>query len=241
MWEPCRDINDKWIKVCWRKDNFKIILRGEKESESIKIANEIPNLKEACSKLNIDIADVIVQEWKELWIGVEYNSENKKEIKKIYFGEQEAQQKPNGLWTFTFRNYLGKSFIRIIFDNTEFKSPPIEVISEKTPINVESDSLFYPKFLKILLDELIKYLISLPFDLGSPTEFPTTEYPHPPSLIFILHTLAQNADTLIQALQTIWHNPYRKLKTEERWVLLNEATNVDVDTIYDASSSGIFT
>jgi len=231
MWEPCKDINDKWIKVCWRKDNFKIILLGEKESESIKIANEIPNLKEACSKLNIDIADVIVQEWKELWIGVEYNSENKKEIKKIYFGEQEAQQKPNGLWTFTFRNYLGKSFIRIIFDNTEFKSPPIEVISEKTPINVESDPLFYPKFLKILLDELIKYLILLPFDLGSPTEFPTAEYPYPPSLIFILHTLAQNADTLIQALQTIWHNPYRKLKTEERWVLLNEATNVDVDTI----------
>jgi len=43
--------------------------------------------------------------------------------------------------------------------------------------------------------------------------------------------LAQNADNIIQALQTVWNNPYRKLITEERCVLLNEATNINADTL----------
>ena len=238
MWKPCTDTNDKEKKVCWKKDNkddFEIILQGE----NIKIKDE--NLKQKCSELNLDIADVIVQEWKELWICVKGNSEK---IEKVYFGEEEAKVKPNGFWVFTFQNYLGKSFIRVKFkeskeskESKEIKTDPIEVISSKTPLNEkneknEENPLYYPKFLKALIDGIIEHIVSAPFYLPSPTEFPTAEYPYPPSLIFILHTLAQNADILIQALQTIWHNPYRKLKTEERWVLLNKATNVDVDTIY---------
>jgi uncharacterized protein len=71
----------------------------------------------------------------------------------------------------------------------------------------------------------------MPFDWGAPTEFPTEERVQPPSPIFVLHVLAQNAQRICHALQTIWRNPHRRLVTEERWVLLSEASSVDADTI----------
>ncbi len=227
MRELCLNINDKERKVCERKDGFKIILQGEKEY--IKLTEEISNLKETCSRLNINIAEVIVQEWKELWVYVKGDSV---EIDEVYFGEKKADRKPNGWWAFTFQNFLGKSFIRVKLKNgQELITDPIEVVSSKTPMDNERDPLYYPRFLKALIDSLIEHIVSAPFDLGSPTEFSTEEYAQPPSLISILHVLTQNADNIIQALRTIWHNPYRKLTTEGKWILVNEATNVDVDTI----------
>jgi predicted component of viral defense system (DUF524 family) len=71
----------------------------------------------------------------------------------------------------------------------------------------------------------------MPFDWSAPTEFPTEERVQPPSPIFVLHVLAQNAQRICHALQTIWRNPHRRLVTEERWVLLSEASSVDADTI----------
>ena len=225
MWKEYTDINDKRKKICWEKDDFKIILEGE----NIEITNE--SVKQKCSELNFDIANVIVQEWKEIWVYVKDDIE-KIEIEKVYFGEENAEQRPKGCWSFTFRNYLGKSFIKVKFKNgQEIKTDPIEIISSKTPINNEEDPLFYPKFLKNLIDEIIEYIISAPFYLGSPTEFPTEEHTQIQSPIFVLHLLTQKADDIIQALQTISQNPYRSLITHERWVLPNEVKSVDEDTI----------
>jgi len=115
----------------------------------------------------------------------------------------------------------------------EIITDPIEVISSKTNLakNEQNGKLPYCQFLRALIDDLINYIATCPFDLSSPTEFYTEEYSYPPSPVFILHTLAHNAEAIIQALQTIWHNPYRKLTTEERWVYLSEAKQVDEDTI----------
>jgi predicted component of viral defense system (DUF524 family) len=222
MWRKCEDNNT----VCWEKDGFRLILK-EIHCES-PILTEKPIIYQ-----DFEISPVVVEEWKELWVKVEDSSG--REVDKIYFGDQEEEKtKPNGWYSFTFRNYLGKSYIRVKFKNgKEIITDPIEVISSKTTLdeNEQNGKLPYCKFLKALIDDLINYLATCPFDLSSPTEFYTEEYSYPPSPVFILHTLAHNAEAIIQALQTIWHNPYRKLATEERWVYLNEAKHVDEDTI----------
>jgi predicted component of viral defense system (DUF524 family) len=185
-------------------------------------------LKDLCRRHGVEIADVIVPEWRELWVQVEPKAQS------AWFGEEEASEKPNGWWAFTFRNYLGKSVIRIQFaDGRIVTTDPIEVVSPKTPLGLDKqdDLLFYPKFLRALIDDLIRYLVSMPFDWSAPTEFSTEERVQPPSPIFVLHVLAQNAQRICHALQTIWRNPHRRLVTEERWVLLSEASSVDADTI----------
>ena len=221
-WKKCEDKNT----VCWKKDEkdgFTLTLH----SESLFFTKDI-----ICQ--DFEISPVVVEEWKELWVKVEDSSG--REVDKIYFGAQEAngKPKPNGWYSFTFRNYLGKSYIRVKFKNgEEIITDPIEVISSKTNLakNEQNGKLPYCQFLRALIDDLINYIATCPFDLSSPTEFYTEEYSYPPSPVFILHTLAHNAEAIIQALQTIWHNPYRKLTTEERWVYLSEAKQVDEDTI----------
>jgi len=222
MWQECEDKNT----VYWKKD--------EKDGFTLTLHSEslIFTKKTICQ--DFEISPVVVEEWKELWVKVEDSSG--REVDKIYFGAQEVngKPKPNGWYSFTFRNYLGKSYIRVKFKNgEEIITDPIEVISSKTTLveTEQNGKLLYCQFLRALIDDLINYLATCPFDLSSPTEFYTEEYSYPPSPVFILHTLAHNAEAIIQALQTIWHNPYRKLTTEERWVYLNEAKHVDEDTI----------
>ncbi|MEJ7614963.1 MAG: DUF2357 domain-containing protein [Candidatus Fervidibacter sacchari] len=235
-WQKCENCDDA-VCWCWTDGEIKVTLklteskrqqdeqeRQKQDEACLKIVDL--SLKDLCREHGVDIADAIVPEWKELWVQVEPEAEC------IWFGEQEASKKPNGWWSFTFRNYLGKSVIRIKFaDGREVMTDPIEVVSPKTPLDEQCDPLFYPKFLRTLIDDLIRYLVSLPFDWAAPTEFTTEERTQPPSPIFVLHVLAQHADTICYALQTIWRNPHRRLVTEERWVLLSEASSVDADTI----------
>ncbi len=222
-WQKCGD-----KAVCWEGDGVELKLQGEgiQIAKDIQVADKGLNLKETCYNCGVDIADAIVPEWKELWVQVV-----KPKAKCIWFGEQPADE-IGDRWRFTFRNYLGKSVIRIVLaDGRGVTTDPIEVVSPKTPLDKQCDPLFYPKFLRTLIDELIRYLVSLPFDWEAPTEFATEERTQPPSPIFVLYVLAQHADTIRHALQTIWRNPHRRLVTEERWVLLSEASSVDADTI----------
>ena len=225
-WKKCEDKNT----VCWEEDGFRLTLKEiHSESPILTDSTEKPTISQ-----DFEISPVVVEEWKELWVKVEDSSG--REVEKIYFGAQEANKIPylNGCYSFTFRNYLGKSYIRVKFKNgEEIITDPIEVISSKTTLaeNEQKGKLPYCQFLRALIDDLINYLATCPFDLSSPTEFYTEEYSYPPSPVFVLHTLVHNAEAIIQALQTIWHNPYRKLATEEQWVYLNETKYVDEDTI----------
>jgi predicted component of viral defense system (DUF524 family) len=231
-WQKCDDA------VCWMDGEIRVTLKlaeskpqqdeqGQQSQDKARLQIVDTHLKDLCHKHGVEIADVIVPEWRELWVQVEPKAQS------VWFGEEEASEKPNGWWAFTFRNYLGKSVIRVFIDGGEVTTDPIEVVSPKTPLGLDKqdDPLFYPKFLRALIDDLIRYLVSMPFDWGAPTEFPTEERVQPPSPIFVLHVLAQNAQRICHALQTIWRNPHRRLVTEERWVLLSEASSVDADTI----------
>lgn len=230
-WKKCDDA------VCWTDGEIQVTLKlaeskpqqdeqGQQSQDKARLQIVDTRLKDLCHKqYRVEIADIAVPEWRELWVQVEPKAQS------AWFGEKEASEKPNGWWAFTFRNYLGKSVIRIQFaDGRIVTTDPIEVVSTKTLLDEEHD-LFYPKFLRSLIDDLIRYLVSMPFDWGAPTEFATEERVQPPSPIFVLHVLAQNAQRICHALQTIWRNPHRRLVTEERWVLLSEASSVDADTI----------
>jgi predicted component of viral defense system (DUF524 family) len=243
-WKKCDDA------VCWTDGKIQVTLKlaeserqqqgGKEQQKQIELRLQTTTdicLKDLCRRHSVEIADVIVPEWRELLVrvknfdGTPIRRDRLRQDRPVWFGEQPADQIDDGLWRFIFRNYLGKSVIRIQFaDGRIVTTDPIEVISPKTPLDEKHD-LFYPKFLRALIDDLIRYLVSMPFDWGAPTEFPTEERVQPPSPIFVLHVLAQNAQRICHALQTIWRNPHRRLVTEERWVLLSEASSVDADTI----------
>ncbi len=225
----------RWQKsgdeVCWTDETTSIKVKlSSDDKDSVGLAkcfqyrNQKRNLKKECENEGVIIADVIFLEWKEIWVQVEGG-----EATELYFGSEPARKHRNE-WRFTFRNYLGKSQIRICAgDGHEITIDPIEVVSPKTLD--EQSPLFYPKLLRTLIDDLVRYLVTLPFDWSAPTEFPTEERIQPPSSIFVLHILAQHADKIRFALQTVLRNPHRRLVTEERWVRLDEVSSIDADTV----------
>jgi len=209
-WKKCGN------EVCWEDKTTRIMVKlssGDKDDDkySVDLVEYVrcgdSNLKKECENEKVSIADVIVLEWKEIWVQVEGGEVG--EVVELYFGSERAQ-KHRDEWRFTFRNYLGKSQIRLrTKDEREIITDPIEVISPKT---LDKDnSLFYPKLLRTLIDDLVRYLVSLPFDWSAPTEFPTEERIQPPPSIFVLHILAQYADKIRKALQTMLRNWHLRL------------------------------
>lgn len=196
------------------------------DKDNLGLAESFPNinLREKCSSESFEISDLCVLEWTEIWVRIE-----NAEVCEIYFGRERAQKHQNE-WRYTFRNYLGKSQIRLqLKDGREITLDGIEVISPKTLD--EKSPIFYPKLLKTLFEELCWYAQSMPFDWSAPTEFPTEEKDQPPSLIFVLHTLSKKADEIRYALQNILSNPNRKLFTENHGVRPGESCNLDADTV----------
>lgn len=214
-------------KFCWTDESSGITVTLSSDDNGSMGLSECFrnfNLKKECENNSVNIADVVVLEWREIWVQVEGG-----EVSEVYFGSDQAQKHRNE-WLFTFRNYLGKSRICVqLADSRKIFTDPIEVVSLKTLD--KSSPIFYPKLLRALVDELVRYLVTLPFDWSAPTEFPTEERVQLPAPIFVLHVLAQHADTIRFALQTVLHNPHRQLVMEERWVKLDEVSSVDADTI----------
>ncbi len=214
-------------KVCWEGQGIKVCLEKGHYTPDC--------LKDLCRSNGVEIADAFVYEWDELWVRVE--SENAKTVRKVCFGDDEATQHGDE-WRYTFRNYLGKSILRLLDagGNEILRTDPIEVVSEKTLPREEQkrnpdDPLFHPNSLCAVVDDLIQWLVTLPFDVSSPTAFGTVEEARPPAPLFVLHVLAHNATKICHALQTILRNPHRRLVVEERWVRIDEASSVDADTV----------
>jgi hypothetical protein len=84
-WQQCGN------NAVWKGDGIQVELWGE----GVRFVSD--DLKK------VGIADIAVPEWRELWVQVEPKAQS------VWFGEEEASEKPNGWWAFTFRNYLGKS------------------------------------------------------------------------------------------------------------------------------------
>lgn len=213
--------------IGWKDESSGIEVILSYDGESCRmLRRDYPKLQEVCEAEGIDIADAIVFEWREVWVQVKGG-----DVKELLFGNDKTIKRHDE-WRYTFRNYLGKSRITLLVkDGREIITDPIEVVSPKTSLDNPNSPLFYPKFLRNLVDDLIRQLVSLPFDLSAPTEFATEERIQPPALIFVLHILAQKADEIRFALQTVLRNPHRRLVTEERWVRLDEVSSVDADTV----------
>ncbi len=207
-------------RAYWKSGGLKVWLEGE----GVRLCTDV--VRENCRKFGVTIADVIVHGWRELYIRVEGA-----EVKSVRLGRSDASRR-QGEWRFIFRNYLGKSAIHVtLTDGRGIVTDPIEVVSLKTPLDRPWDPLFYPRFLRALLNDLARILTTLPFESSAPTAYPTEEFARPPAPVFVLHVLVQYADTIRTALQTVLRNPHRRLVSEDRWVHVYEADTVDADTV----------
>jgi len=151
---------------------------------------------------------------------------------KVFFGESEALlDKDYGFWEFAFKNYIGKSEVRIYVGNRLLPPLNVEVISKKLALN-EGDPLFYPKFCRKLVESLENYLLTLPFEIVSPTYVTVEDIPIPPNLLMLYHQIVAVYEKVIEGIQTILMEPHKDLTVREEYVNLHEVDAVNPDTCF---------
>lgn len=174
----------------------------------------------------------ILKEWEKYKIKVKDKISNKyleKDDVNVFFGENEAKYDEVGeYWSLVFKNYIGKSRIRIYVKNLVLPFLHVEVISTKLNLD-ENDELFYPEFFRKLVDSLTEYQLTLPFEITSPTFIAVDDIPFPPDLPILFHQIMDNHDRIVDGIQTVLANPHRDLKTERKFVALSEAECIDAD------------
>ena len=170
---------------------------------------------------------IYIYEWKEYRIRV--YPENIFEHVHIFFGDDEAEI-DEGFWKYTFRNYIGKSRFRVFYNNSLILDEDLEVISPKfIYMGNKEDIDNYIDFVKLITDELTKYVLVLPFHLKAPTEFQVEECYESINILFAYHFFKINWKRIITACENVLSRPHRRLEEFKEQVSLTEVTTVDDD------------
>ncbi|AIJ06411.1 hypothetical protein JH146_1569 [Methanocaldococcus bathoardescens] len=173
-------------------------------------------------------------EWVEYIIKIKDNINNVE----IFFGDEKAQKIEN-IFRFTFKNYVGKSIIKIYRNQELIFEKPIEVVSEKfanmyktSDDYVETIINNYEIFISSLISEISKKYLELPFSIKSPTGFEFIESDKSISEFFAYHFLKNNKEKIISSYEEILKNPHRKLIDKVEWADYWEVNEISEETIF---------
>ena len=139
----------------------------------------------------------------------------------------------DGLFNVRFENQLGLTSIQPLNDGGPCGAPLVlEVISPKFPGVAQHVS-----FLSALLDDLFARAARLPFTISADTARGVVDVPAPPTPLFTLHFLLQNARTLREAAGIVVARPHRRLADAPEIVPLAAVSEADPDVLLDVLTS----
>jgi predicted component of viral defense system (DUF524 family) len=214
--------------MSWRLKDGK--LSFEDDSTIVRITGRVEYKEELAKRFLLN--PYFLTEWEKYRIKAKDKTRNKylgKQDAKIFFGDHEAEYDEVGdYWSFVFKNYIGKSQIRMCVKNHYLPFLNVEVKSSKLTLDEKSE-LFYPEFSRRLVDSLWKWQLTLPFEITSPTLIAVEDVPIPPALPILFHQIIDNDKRIVESIQTILANPHKDLTTEQEQVNLYEIESVDAD------------
>lgn len=194
-----------------------------------------------------DLNKLWLMEWQKYWI--EVDKKESKKIKEIKIGQTKYEYWKNEgnkkVYTslIPFENQIGKSEIFIAYKNG--KEPikiPIETVSKKLlpedkTGNIDTNHiLFYPRFFKLLVDEILQSLGRVIFQIDTSTFYSTSAEPYPTNLLFIYYFLKNKGSQIREAFNVVLQTPHRKNVTRSELVRIGEAKGISNDTLFSIIS-----
>jgi len=203
------------------------------QDELLKATVKGSNIKHDDNLAKYGINPFILEEWIEYRIILhdpknDHTYDGKDTV--VLFGGHKADHDEDGkFWSFTFKNYVGKSQIEIRAGNHYLPVLDVEVISPKLHLSDANDELYYPNFCHGLISRLIEYQLTLPFQITSPTYITVEDIPVPPNFQILFKRIVANSMSIIDGINTILASPHRDLITEESLVKLHEVDRITPD------------
>ncbi|WP_346765929.1 DUF2357 domain-containing protein [Thermococcus sp. 21S7] len=161
----------------------------------------------------------------------------------VFIGKAKARKLKNGSFLVSIGNFIGDTEVVGIKNGEICFKRPAKVLSIKL-------SKMYPKrfssldghwverlaevqdsFIESLTGDVVRYSISMPFQLESPTAFTVMESDEPINELFAYHYLRTNGERIIGAFETVTHRMKRELVVEEEWMRPHEIDEVTPETL----------
>ncbi len=210
-------------ELVFENDDVKVRLWAVEGFSPVDMAVRYPSLKGALSPF-------VLQEWTRYRLKVE----GAVGPILVHFGSDPVEPDPRaGVYEYAYRNQIGRSTIAITAGGHSLSPLEVEVLSPKLNLDDPYDPLFYPRFYRTLVDELVQRQLTLPFTFEAPTYHAVEETPEPPTPLFLFHFLRskQVQELLEQAVEAVLARPHRLLTTEEEFVPLYQVHEVDADVV----------
>jgi len=209
-------------QLVYRDGNLTVRLSSPDEGRVGEFADLAPEL---------DLAPFFLWEWTEYRVTVEgCGPEAKVQVR---FGSERAKYDPFDYYKFTYKNYVGRSLIRIVVGGRCLPPLEVEVVSSKFKLDEPESPFYYPDFCRALIDQLVEYCLSFPFAFPAPVYHAVEESPEPPSPLFIFHFLRNHGEQIQAALGAVLARPHRVLSEREDDVLLLQVKEVNGSVLLD--------
>ncbi|MDH4136300.1 MAG: DUF2357 domain-containing protein [Anaerolineae bacterium] len=218
----------KWFlssdeELVFESDDVKVCLWAVGGFAPVDVAVQYPSLK-------MTLSSFALREWTRYRLKVEGAARPAS----VHFGGDPAEPDPRaGVYEYTYRNQIGRSTITITVGGHSLPPLEVEVLSPKLNLDDPDDPLFYPRFYRTLVEQLVQRQLTLPFTFVAPTYHAVEETPEPPTLLFLFHFLRSKRvrELLGQAVEAILARPHRLLTAEEEFVPLHQVHEVDADVV----------
>lgn len=210
-------------ELVFENDAVKVRLWAVEGFSPVDVAVRYPSLKGTLSPF-------VLQEWTRYRLKVEGTVEPIL----VRFGSDPVEPDPRAdVYEYTCCNQIGRSTVAITAGGHSLPPLEVEVLSPKLNLDDPYDPLFYPRFYRTLVDELVQRQLTLPFTFEAPTYHAVEETPEPPTPLFLFHFLRskQVQELLEQAVEAILARPHRLLTAEEEFVPLHQVYEVDADVV----------
>jgi len=218
----------KWFlssdeELVFESDGIKVCLWAVGGFAPVDVAVQYPSLK-------MTLSPFVLWEWTRYRLKVEGAARPTS----VHFGGDPAERDPRAsVYEYTYRNQIGRSAITITVGGHSLPPLEVEVLSPKLNLDDPDDPLFYPRFYRTLVGELVQRQLTLPFTFVAPTYYAVEETPEPPTPLFLFHFLRSKRvrELLGQAVEAILARPHRLLTAEEEFVPLHQVHEVDADVV----------
>jgi len=218
------------------------------EKEKLNLPFQLGSVEGSCWAFLRESGEIVFFEWKTYEIDANG-------AKVIIPGLEDIQRSSinKNTFTFTFKNYVGKSRLIIEDSHGKRREFPLVVLSEKfgkiAPEywevidlgkieDVEEREKAVEKLIErfnilsqALTDDITRISSKLNFSIKSPTAFTVEESDEPINELFAYHYLRSNKERIIEAFETVLRKTKRKLVVEEEWLRPDEVDEITPETL----------
>ncbi|RLF83538.1 hypothetical protein DRN44_00680 [Thermococci archaeon] len=224
------------------------IEKKNEEERNLNLPFRLGSVEDRCWAFLRESGEIVLFEWKTYEIDANG-------AKVIIPGLENIQRSSinKNTFTFTFKNYIGKSRLIIEDSHGKRREFPLIVLSEKfgkialeywgvIDLNKIEDIKEREKAVEKLIerfnilcqtltDDITRISSQLNFSIKSPTAFTVEESDEPMNELFAYHYLRSNKERIIEAFETVLRKIKRKLVVEEEWLRPDEVDETTPETL----------